>query len=193
MKRKVSLLLLALILVTTLASGCRIYPKVEAPLESREATTVGTSTASKEEAPYGIRMGKTFIADFYPGAFVDTLTEDDKSEERLYKKGDPTGIIIVNNLDETRHYQLTCGQSTDLEPGYSETPSYVLEEWVRISNPNPILTAREIRLIPVSLWMPPDAETFADKWEFTIYVIDTGQTAFAQIGYGYRWLVEMKQ
>lgn len=192
MKRKVSLLLLVVVLAMTLASGCRIFPKVEAPLEPRKATTVGETTGNPEEAPYGIRLGKTFVTNFYPGAFVDTLTVDDE-KEGLYKKGDPTGVIIVNNLDETRHYQLTVVQPNQLEDGYSRAPDYVLEEWVRISNPNPILTAKEMRLIPISLWMPPDAEVFAQKWEFRIMVKDIDQTGFAQTAYEARWLVEMKE
>lgn len=185
--KKVHLLVIAIVVVLLLSGGCTRHVIEEMP-ESREPVVY---ESNPDSAPYGIRLGKTFITDFYPGAYVDTLTVDD-TKEGLYKKGDPSGIIIVNNLCETRHFRITVIQPNELEEGYSRAPDYVLEDWVRVSDPNPILLANETRLIPISLWMPPEAEVFADKWEFRIMVKDIDQTEFAQIAYEAKWFIEMK-
>ncbi len=190
MKRKVKVLTLIFVLSIVLISGCS-YPKVEKLPKAKEAISTVSPKTNNEEALYGIRLGKTFVTKFYPGAYVDTLTVND-NKEGLYKVGDPTGVIIVNNANEARHYQLTVVQPSQLEDGYLRAPDYVLKEWVRISDPNPTLKAKETKLIPISLWMPPNAEIFAQKWEFQIYIIDTNQTEY-KTAYKARWLVEMKK
>jgi len=202
MTKRISLLL-AIMLIVTLACGCSRHPEVAEIPEAKESITITDTdtdtdttdtliqaTPSWDEADYGIRLGKTYINDFYPGCFVDSFTSND-AKEGIYKKGDPAGIIIVNNMDEARHYTVTVEQPNELEPGYSQAPDYVLEDWVRISDPNPTLEANETRLIPISLWMPPDAEVFAEKWEFRIRVKDIDQTAFAQVMYEAKWLITM--
>lgn len=181
--------LILLIPLLAIAIGCS--PIHDNPLLSREPVILDIDSLKTTSAPYEIGLAEVFIDKLYPGAYVDTFTTTDKIHN-MFKAGDPTGVIIVNNMNCPRHYEIRIIQPNQLKEGFSKAPGYVLAEWVRVSNPNPILAAKEARLIPISLWMPPDAEIFADKWEFRVRVKDIDQTGMLQTAYEARWFVEMQ-
>lgn len=147
-----------------------------------------TDVIDRSLNPFGIHPGKVYIHKLQPARIVDTWQADD--EYGFYKDGDPTGIVVFNNLYEPMQFLITLSLDFEAKDGYVKPPSYV-RDWIHIQDTSPVLQLREVKLIPIALVIPKDAEVFALKWEFRI-VVKMEQRADVEFANEQRWLVEMK-
>jgi len=76
------------------------------------------------------------------------------------------------------------------EEGYIKAPN-IVQEWVIIADPTPLLEGFETRDILIAVVMPKDAESPGPKWEFWVAVKDVTQE-MVQTELAARWLVSMR-
>jgi len=117
------------------------------------------------------------------------------------------GKVVVGNFHAggRAEYPMTIHNGKDVQAEflvYYRTPDHVpedttkapdiVQDWVIIADPTPVLAAYETRDILVVLQMPKTASDPAPKWEFWIGVKDNSQTGMVQTELCTRWLVSMR-
>ena len=130
----------------------------------------------------GTNQGLLSGGGYYAGATVEhslpiynSFPED--KEVQIFVEPPPrqTRVILADG-SESFDYQVAPPQ---------------IKEWVTISDSNPIIPAKGVKEVMVTLKMPQSAEVFAQKWEFRVTVVAVGQgtteTAASQ-----RWLINMR-
>lgn len=68
----------------------------------------------------------------------------------------------------------------------------IVQDWVIVADPTPVLAPYETRDILVALEMPVDAQDPAPKWEFWVGVKDNSQEGMVQTELCVRWIVSMR-
>ena len=119
-----------------------------------------------------ISPGKVMVGNFYPGARAEWP------------------LTIHNGNAEPAQFEVKYSQPGSVEEGYIKAPS-IVQDWVIIADPAPLLEAFETREVLIALEMPEDAEA-PPKWEFWIAVKDVTQTGMVQTELATRWLVSMR-
>jgi len=120
-----------------------------------------------------ISPGKVEVGNFFPGARAEYP------------------ITIHNGKDEPAQFEVRYREPGSAEEGYIKAPS-IVQDWVIIADPTPVLEAFETREVLIAVVMPEDAESPAPKWEFWIAVKDVTQTGMVQTELACRWLVSMR-
>ena len=99
-------------------------------------------------------------------------------------------ITIHNGKDESAQFSVTYQVSNFTREGYVPATAAV-ESWVTITQPSPVLAAKESRDILIILEMPEGAAAPGERWEFRIVVKDVTQGGMIQTELASRWLVDM--
>lgn len=182
MKKLVLVMVCMLVLVGCVGSGS-VAVLEPSPTPTLTATPVGVAPAASfaSVTPSGeppvdrtwISPGKVMISNFYPGARAEYP------------------ITIHNGELEDRVFSVTYRDPNHVAEGYVKAPA-VVQDWVMVVDPTPVLGPRETRDILVVVEMPSDAEVFAEKWEFWVSIRDASQTGMVQTELSARWLVKMK-
>ena len=107
----------------------------------------------------------THIPNLHAGAIVDTWTENKifSNGYRIYS-GQPFALYIYNNTYADMQY------SIELDNGYFGQPEGY-EEWITITNNNPIVLSKTVGVIPLSIKVPNNYRSVASKWMFYIDVV----------------------
>ncbi len=119
-----------------------------------------------------ISPGKVIVGNFHPGARAEWP------------------VAIHNGEDTERTFQIRYRNPDRVEEGYIKAPE-VVQDWVIVSDPTPILAPRETREVLVIVDMPIDAESPSPRWEFWISIKDISQGGMVQTELIVRWLVRM--
>lgn len=164
-----------LIVISLLLVGCaQPYTPPVTPTPSAESPDASTTPAEPPpENQTWISPGKVTVADFYPGARAEYP------------------LTIHNGEDTPCSFEVKYREPDHVATGYVKAPG-VVQEWVTIADPAPVLSPKETRDILIWLEMPADADSPAPKWEFWISVKDTTQTGMIQTELCTRWLITMK-
>lgn len=101
-------------------------------------------------------------------------------------------ISVHNGNDETTVFSVTYKVPDRIARGYIAAPT-IVEDWVMITDPTPVIAPKETRNILIVLEMPSDAPYIAPKWEFWIAVKDLTQTGFVQTELCSRSLISMRE
>lgn len=100
-------------------------------------------------------------------------------------------LTIHNGKDEPAQFEVKYREPSKVEEGYVKAPS-MIQDWVIISDPAPVLEAFETREVEIAVVMPEDAESPGPKWEFWIAVKDVTQGGMIQTELACKWLVTMR-
>jgi len=164
MKKKMKKLIGLLILLVLLLMGCA-QPSLPAaePLEPPPELYEQT----------WISPGKVEVGNFHPGARAEWP------------------LTIHNGNEEPARFEVRYMEPGGAEEGYIKAPN-IVQEWVIIADPTPLLEGFETRDILIAVVMPEDAESPGPRWEFWIAVKDVTQTGMVQTELACRWLVTMR-
>lgn len=153
-----------LIVVSLLLTGCpQTSPLVVEPVEPPPELYDKT----------WISPGRVEVGNFHPGA---TATWP---------------LTIHNGKDEPAQFEVRYKEPSKVEEGYVKAPE-IVQDWVIITDPAPLLEAFETREVEIAVVMPEDAESPGPKWEFWIAVRDVSQAGMVQTELATRWLVSMR-
>jgi hypothetical protein len=190
MKRLVFVAAVVLVLILAL-SGCVYNPQKE---PTPRATTPAADNGSNNEGPAAvlppatdapppgeypkgdvswISPGKVEISNFYPGARAEWP------------------VTIYNAKDTFVTYEVKYRVPDYTSDGYIKAPD-IVQDWVLVADPTPMLSPGEIKDVLIVIEMPEDAVSPAPKWEFWISVRDITQTGFVQTELCSRWFVMMR-
>jgi|GEM_PF-5401600 len=120
-----------------------------------------------------ISPGRVVVGNFHAGATATWL------------------LTIHNGKDEPAQFEVKYREPSKVEEGYVKAPS-MIQDWVIISDPAPVLEAFETREVEIAVVMPEDAESPGPKWEFWIAVKDVTQGGMIQTELACKWLVTMR-
>jgi hypothetical protein len=119
-----------------------------------------------------ISPAKVEVANFYPGARAEYT------------------ISLHNGSDEPAEFSVSYRVTDNITDSYEPAPA-AAQDWVTITDPAPVLAAKETREVLIVVEMPGDAQA-PPKWEFWIVAKDVTQTGMVQTELACRWLVTMK-
>jgi len=165
-----------LILVGLLLMGCAqpsIPPEEIAPAPPAEPSPETIEAPPELCDKTWISPGKVMVGNFHPGARAEW------------------SLTMHNGNTEPAQSEIRYREPGKATEGYIKAPS-IVQEWVTIADPTPILAAKETREILIAVVMPEDAESSALKWEFWIAVRGVTQTGMIQTELASRWLVSMR-
>lgn len=121
-----------------------------------------------------------------------TIAESDWKDERFYPGERAEQLLTIHNgKEEACQFRVEYSAPRTVHEGYVVAP-YAVQDWVSITEKNPILGPRETRQILIILAMPGDAEMLAPKWEFWISVMDVSQAGNVKTKLSSRWMVSMR-
>jgi hypothetical protein len=120
-----------------------------------------------------ISPAKVEVGNFHPGARAEYTLN-------LHNGSDGPAEFSVS-------YRVSGNNTTD---SYEPAPAGA-QDWVIITDPAPVLAAKETRDVLIAVDMPEDAQA-PPKWEFWIVAKDVTQTGMVQTELACRWLVTMK-
>ena len=120
-----------------------------------------------------ISPGKVEVGNFHPGARAEWP------------------LTIHNGSEEPAKFEVGFKLPGTVDEGFVVAPE-IVQDWVIIADPTPVLDAFETREVLIVLEMPEDAESPGLKWEFWIAVRDVSQTGMVQIELASRWLISMR-
>jgi len=128
-----------------------------------------------------------------PELYDKTWISPGKVEEGNYHPGARAEwpLTIHNGNAEPARFEVRYREPSQCEEGYVKAPS-IVQEWVLIAAPAPVLEGFETREILIAVVMPEDAESLGPRWEFWIAVKDVTQTGMVQTELASRWLVSMR-
>lgn len=193
--------------VVLFIAGCAsipAYPDVD--VEGGQSDGVGEVEVTKEavavspdmvanidrsSTDFGIYPGVVEIGNIGIGGIADTWLHDDVNG--LYKAGDPTGVLVFNNLEWEASFEVEIRPPARFDEPYVAIPDYALRDWVVLYDANPVLKPMEIRLVPVAVMVPKDAEYPESlKFEFRVTVRQAYEGQSYVVANSSRWLVSMK-
>ncbi len=113
------------------------------------------------------------------GSLLDTWTNDgyvDIGEARVvYERGSPLSIFVYNGYDEPVMFRIfyedipqNSAYCLATNKTYSKAPAQAWE-WLKITEPRPLVGAQSVTPIPFSLSIPKGVEP-PDYWEFRIHI-----------------------
>ncbi len=203
-------LLVGLTVILSLLVGCNAQLPVASPsVPEKEITPI-----PKETTIPRIDLSKDKKAVMYEEALVgdDTIGIGNVKIWVGSNKGIVTGggyypgataeatLPIFNGYNEDKQVMLIVEPSAKLtrailsdgseDWGYQPAPIEV-KNWVTLEEESPIIPAKSVREILITLKMPKEAVVFAQKWEFRITVVAMGQGAY-ETAVSQRWLVSMR-
>jgi len=120
-----------------------------------------------------ISPGKVMVGNFHPGARAEWP------------------LTIHNGKAEPAQFELRYREPSSVEEGYIKAHS-IVQDWVIIADPAPLLEGYETREVLIAVEMPEDAESPGPKWEFWIAVKDVTQAGMIQTELATKWLVTMR-
>lgn len=162
-EKKMKKLIGLLILLGLLLTGCaQPYPAAE-PLEPPPELYDKT----------WISPGKVEVGNFHPGARAEWP------------------LTIHNGNAEPARFEVRYREPSQCEEGYVKAPG-IVQDWVLIADPTPLLEGYETREVLIAVVMPEDAESPAPNWEFWIVTKDVTQAGMVQTELASRWLVSMR-
>jgi hypothetical protein len=100
-------------------------------------------------------------------------------------------VTIHNGKDVAVEFLVYYKKPGHTAEGFVSAPEMV-QDWIIIADPTPVLAARETRDVMVALVMPSSASDPAKDWEFWIGVKDNSQEGMVQTELCIRWLVSMR-
>jgi len=157
-------LIVLLIVVSLLLTGCpQTSPLVVEPVEP----------PPELYNQNWISPGKVEVGNFHPGARAEWP------------------LTIHNGSEEPAKFEVRFKLPGTVNEGFVVAPE-IVQDWVIIADPAPLLEAFETREVLIALVMPEDAESPGLKWEFWVAVRDTTQTGMVQIELASRWLISMR-
>jgi len=168
MENKMNKLLVLLIAVGLLLSGC-----AQPSIPSAEPGPGKVEAPPELHDKTWISPGKVMVGNFHPGARAEWP------------------LTIHNGKSEPAQFEVRYREPGSVDEGYIKAPS-IVQDWVIIADPTPLLEAFETREVLIALVMPEDAESPAPKWEFWIAVKDVTQTGMIQTELATKWLVTMR-
>lgn len=118
-----------------------------------------------------ISPGTVAIGNFYPGARAEW------------------SLTVHNGNTEPTEFAISAQQPQRTKAGYVAVPIDSLD-WVIISEPRPVLAARETRDVLIAIEMPDDAIA-PEHWELWV-VCKPDAGGFVQVQFASRWLVDMR-
>jgi len=163
MKKKMKRLIGLLILLGLLLMGCAQPSPAAEPLEPPPELYEQT----------WISPGKVEVGNFHPGG------------------GAKWPLTIHNGNAEPARFEVRYMEPGSVEEGYVKAPD-IVQDWVLIADPTPLLEGFETREVMIAVEMPEDAESPGPNWEFWIAVKDVTQTGMVQTELACRWLVTMR-
>lgn len=101
-------------------------------------------------------------------------------------------ITIHNGKDVTTEFAVYYRIPDHVPEDTTKAPNMV-QDWVIVADPTPVLAPYETRDILVVLAMPQTAVDPAPKWEFWIGVKDNSQTGMVQTELCTRWIISMRE
>jgi hypothetical protein len=153
-----------LIVVSLVLTGCtQTSPPVVEPVEPPPELYEQT----------WISPGKVEVGNFHPGARAEWP------------------LTIHNGKSEPAQFEVRYMEPGGVEEGYIKAPN-IVQEWVIIADPTPVLEGFETKEVLIALEMPLDAESPGPRWEFWVAVRDVTQTGMVQTELAARWLVSMR-
>ena len=156
-------ILLAVLMALALA-GCGYIDKVE-PLP--DPTVVAWEGEEHFTAPAIIDL-----YDVKPGTVKDRWRDDFALTNGYpYKAGEPMSITYYNHMDEPRAFTIFFAYMPGEKPeGY--------EDWIEVSEWNPVIPARSAMNIPVRFHIPKNVrkDSLLPEWNFALGIAeDTGE------------------
>ena len=100
-------------------------------------------------------------------------------------------ITIHNGSEEPTKFEISFKQPNAVDEGFVIAPE-IVQDWVIISEPTPVLEGYETREVLIALVMPEDAVSPGPQWEFWIAVQDVTQEGMVRTELAARWLVSMR-
>ena len=178
------ILVICLMAITMLSSGCIGYIEPEAPPapipetptpEQLTETPNQAEVVLPDEPPINktwVSPGKMNISNFYPGARAEYP------------------MTIHNGNDTDTIFAVVYRYPDHVATGYVKPPIEA-QDWVIIADSTPILMPFETRDVLVALAMPEDANINDKKWEFWVSIMNTMQGQ-VKTELCVRWLVDMR-
>ena len=119
---------------------------------------------------------------YYPGATAEaTLPIYNMSDQDIKVR-----LIVEPPPKQTRAILSDGTEDFDYEVAPLE-----VENWVTLEETNPLIPAKSMRDIKITLEVPKSVENLPHKWEFRVTVIPSGQGAY-ETAVQQRWLVTMR-
>ena len=145
--------------------------------ETPEPTPTNNPTIIDEQRPPDdvtwISPGKVVVGNFHAGGRAEYP------------------ITIHNGKDVTTEFAVYYRIPDHVPEDTTKAPDMV-QDWVIVADPTPVLAPYETRDILVVLAMPQTAVDPAPKWEFWVGVKDNSQTGMVQTELCTRWIVSMR-
>ena len=164
MEKKMKKLIGLLILLGLLLMGCaQPSPPAAEPVEPPPELYDKT----------WISPGKVEVGNFHPGG------------------GAKWPLTIHNGSEEPAQFEVRYMEPGTVEEGYVKAPS-IVQDWVIIADPAPLLEGFETREVMIAVEMPEDAESPGPRWEFWVAVKDVTQAGMVQTELASKWLVTMR-
>ena len=145
--------------------------------ETPEPTPTNNPTIIDEQRPPDdvtwISPGKVVVGNFHAGGRAEYP------------------ITIHNGKDVTTEFAVYYRIPDHVPEDTTKAPNMV-QDWVIVADPTPVLAPYETRDILVVLAMPQTAVDPAPKWEFWVGVKDNSQTGMVQTELCVRWIISMR-
>lgn len=179
--KKLIIIALSSILVLILVYGFSQYEgythkkastAINTPVQSDNYTTTLLATEPPKDRTW-ISPGKVNIGNFYPGATAEWK------------------ISVHNGNMKPVSFSVNYRNPDYTADGFS-MPPYQADDWVIISEENPVIMPLETKDILITLDIPKSARNIPDKWEYWISVMDNSQTGIVNTELCSRWLVDMR-
>jgi len=174
LKAKLGVIVSLVVLVLSV-SGC--YGSITQT--TTEYTTPATTTIpfAGFEPPQNttwISPGKVNVANFHPGATAQYP------------------ITIHNGNSVTISYKIVARVPDNVTEEWTKATEKIVQDWVIVADPTPVLMPYETRDIMVTLNMPKNTVSPALKWEFWVSVMDATQSGMIKTEMCCRWLIDMR-
>lgn len=171
--KKTSTIRLAILIALMLLVGCK---QPYTPPTQTEPTITPTMTMT-DEPPVDmtwISPGKVMVSNFHEGARAEYP------------------LLIHNGNDYVTSFSVSARVADSVGEGYVKATEDIVQNWVIVADPAPILMPKETREILVILIMPGNAESPGEQWEFWVSVKDTSQAGMVKVELCVRWLITMR-